>query len=136
MMDVKTAPYALVVDDDPFILIDAGQILRDAGYRCHESDTGAGAIELLETHAESVILVFSDVEMPGEVDGFALARHVSVHWPWIEIVIASGRIKPKEGDMPEKATFIGKPFNTRLVHDHLREKLPDHKKPEPLKAAV
>ena len=135
-MDVSTAPYALVVDDDPFILMDAGGILRDAGYRCHESDTGAAAIELLEIHAESVTLVFSDVEMPGEVDGFALAKHVSVHWPWIEIVIASGRIKPKPGDMPDKATFIGKPFNARLVHDHLRENLPEEKKPEPLKQAV
>jgi CheY-like chemotaxis protein len=134
-MDVTTAPYALVVDDDPLILMDAREILQEAGFRCHDSDTGAEAIKLLETHAEDVILVFSDVEMPGDVDGFALARHECEHWPWIEIVIASGRIKPQSGDMPDKATFIRKPFNARLVHDHLREHLPDKKKPEALEQA-
>ncbi len=136
LVDVSTAPYGLVVDDDPLILVDACDILEEAGFRCHDSDTGAGAIRLLETHAESVILLFSDVEMPGAVNGFALARHVSEHWPWIEIVIASRRIKPQAGDTPDKATFIGKPFNARLVHDHLRAKLPEEKKPEPLKQAV
>ncbi|WP_010219648.1 response regulator [Sphingomonas sp. PAMC 26621] len=136
LMDVSTAPYALVVDDDPLILMDARDILEEAGFRCHDRDTGAEAIELLETHAEGVVLVFSDVEMPGDVDGFALARHVCEHWPWIEIVIASGRIKPQPGDMPDKPTFIGKPFNQRFVHDHLSEKLPEEKKPEPLKHAV
>jgi CheY-like chemotaxis protein len=135
-MDISSAPYALIVDDDPFILMDACGILQDAGFRTHESGTGAEAIELLETQAKSVILVFSDVEMPGDIDGFALAKHVAEHWPWIEIVIASGRIKPQAGDMPDKATFIGKPFSARLVHDHLREKLPEKKKPEPLKHTV
>ena len=70
------------------------------------------------------------------MDGFALARHVADQWPWIEIVIASGRITPNEGDMPDKATFIGKPFSSEMVHDHLRDKLPDSKKPEPLKRKV
>ena len=86
--------------------------------------------------ADSITLLFSDVEMPGGTDGFALARHVSSTYPWIEIVIASGRIKPESGDMPENATFIGKPFSAKMVHDHLRDKLPDGKKPEPLKRAV
>lgn len=91
---------------------------------------------MLPDHAENIILLFSDVEMPGGTNGFALARHVAKHWPHIEIVIASGRIKPEAGDMPEKATFIGKPFSKAMVHDHLRKTLPDRKKPEPLKVAV
>ena len=81
-------------------------------------------------------MLLSDVEMPGDTDGFGLARYVEERWPHIEIVIASGRVKPELGDMPEKATFIGKPFNARMVHDHLRDKLPDRKKPGPLKQAV
>lgn len=91
---------------------------------------------LLADRAETVTLLFSDVEMPGDMNGFALARHVDAHWPHIEIVIASGRIRPQAGEMPEKPTFLGKPFNARMVHNHLREKLPDGKKPEPLKQAV
>lgn len=135
-MTVSTDPYALIVDDDPIILMDLDGILSDAGFRCVEADHGDAAKEMLPNHADTITLLFSDVEMPGGTDGFALARHVSATYPWIEIVIASGRIKPEPGDMPENATFIGKPFNTRMVHDHLRERLPDGKKPEPLKTAV
>jgi CheY-like chemotaxis protein len=135
-MDKSTIPYALAVDDDPFILKDTHDILVEAGFRCHEAHTGDEAITLLEEHADSIVLLFSDVEMPGETDGFGLARYVDEHWPHIEIVIASGRIMPEAGDMPSKATFLGKPFNAAMVHDHLREKLPDGVKPEPLKTAV
>ena len=134
-MALSTAPFALVVDDDPIILMDAKGILEDAGFRAHEAATGDQAIELLNTVAGQVTLLFSDVEMPGTTDGFALARHVAEHWPWIEIVIASGRLKPADGDMPEKASFIDKPFDSDMVHGHLREKLPDGKQPEPLKTA-
>lgn len=135
-MKKSTTPYALVVDDDPIILMDACDILEEAGFRFHEADNGDAAVTLLDEHHDSVILFFSDVEMPGGRNGFELARHVDKHWPHIEIVIASGNVKPKPGDMPEKATFIAKPFNARMVHEHLAQTLPDEKKPEPLKRAV
>lgn len=135
-METSTDPYALAVDDDPLILMDVCGILEDVGFRCHDAPTGDDAIALLGEHAESVTLLFSDVEMPGNTNGFELARHVEREWPHIEIVIASGRMKPEPGDMPEKATFIGKPFSAEMVRNHLREKLPDGKKPEPLKRAV
>jgi CheY-like chemotaxis protein len=135
-MDKSTDPYALVVDDDVMILMHACDILEDAGFRFYEASTGDEAKALLAGVAENVTLLFSDVEMPGDTDGFALARHVDEHWPWIEIVIASGRALPGEGDMPAKATFIRKPFDKHMVRDHLRETLPDGKKPQPLRAAI
>jgi DNA-binding NtrC family response regulator len=88
---------------------------------------------LLAEHADHVTLLFSDVEMPGDTNGFALAPHVDEHWPWIEIVIASGHLQPGPGDMPEKASFLRKPFTMTMVHDHLRDTLPDGKRPEQLK---
>ena len=135
-METSTDPYALVVDDDPIILMDACGILEDAGFRFYEAASGDAAKQLLSHHAESVTLLFSDVEMPGDTNGFALARYVEVHWPWIEIVIASGRVTPGRDDMPSKATFIRKPFSHEMVLNHLRETLPDGKKPEPLKRKV
>lgn len=51
-------------------------------------------------------------------------------------MIASGVVEPREGDMPEKATFIPKPFTAEMVLMHLQTTLPDGKKPEPLKRAV
>ncbi|WP_264606421.1 response regulator [Sphingobium sp. B2D3C] len=135
-MEKSTTLAALVVDDDALILMHACNILEDAGFRCFDACDGRAAVELLDLHATSINLLFSDVEMPGGIDGFALARHVTEHWPHIEIVIASGRIAPEPGDMPEHATFVAKPFSAQKVHDHLRASLPDTKKPEPLKTAV
>ena len=135
-MASSTVPYAVVVDDDLFILIHARDVLEEAGFRFHEAGTGEEAKTLLADHADDVTLLFSDVEMPGDTDGFALARYVAEHWPWIEIVIASGNIKPGPGDMPDKASFISKPLNDHMIHQHLREKLPDNKQPEQLKQAV
>lgn len=136
VMNTSTVPFALAVDDVPIILMDMTLILEDAGFRCHEAMDGDTAIVLLEEQADNTILLFSDGEMPGSINGFALARHVAQHWPWIEIVIASGNIRPNPGDMPEKATFIPKPFSAAIVHEHLRRTLPDGKKPAPLKNAV
>lgn len=135
-MSLSTVPYALVVDDDPLIMMDTTGMLEDAGFRIHEAMDGDEAKRVLDAHWESIVLLFSDVDMPGETNGFALARHVADRWPAIEIVIASGHVLPKKGEMPEKATFISKPFNKHMVHGHLRKMLPNAKLPEPLKKGV
>lgn len=133
-MQAGTEPYALVVDDDAFIPMQACDILEKAGFRCHSAMSAEEAVTLLERCAEEVILLFSDVDLDDRgMDGFALARHVDRHWGHIEIVIASGHFTPKADEMPAKATFIGKPFSERIVHEHLARKLPDGKKPDPLR---
>jgi DNA-binding NtrC family response regulator len=122
-------PIALVVDDDPFILMDAGDILRDAGFEVREAATGDEAKAMLSQDDLGVVLLFSDVEMPGETNGFELAQYVAVHHPLIEIIIASGRASPTDGDMPARATFIAKPFSAAMVRNHLKDKLPEEKRP-------
>lgn len=136
MMSAFIVPFALVVDDDPLILMNTTVILEDAGFRVHEAMDGDEAKGVLAEHSESIVLLFSDVDMPGSTNGFDLARHIDRQWPHIEIVIASGHVLPREGDMPDRATFIAKPFNKRTVHAHLAQMLPDDKKPEPLAKAV
>jgi len=89
-MAIPTVPYALVIDDDP--LIDA--CLRHpegAGFCFHEAGTGDEAKTFLGHHADDVTLLFSDVAMPGDTNGFARTHYVAEHRPWIEIVIASGK---------------------------------------------
>jgi CheY-like chemotaxis protein len=127
------APYALVVDDDGLIRMDAADILSDAGFRTFEADDGDKAIALLEREQACIVLLFSDVQMPGTRNGFALARETAARWPHISIVIASGNVAPEPGDMPEGARFIGKPFSAETVHQHVNEILPDGRKPDPLK---
>ena len=126
-------PYALVVDDDGLLRMDPAEILEEAGFRTLEAEDGDAAILVLEQHHLDIVLMFSDVEMPGSRDGFALAREAAAQWPHVALVIASGRRHPAPGEMPEGACFIGKPFNAEMVHGHLQEILPDNRKPEPLR---
>jgi len=135
MTDVPSnaSPCALVVDDDGMIRMDAVDILEEAGFTTFEAASGDKALILLEAHHACLSLLFTDVQMPGEHDGFALARKVSVAYPHISIVVASGRIEPGPADMPVGACFIGKPFSAQIVHRHLHEVLPDEQKPDPLR---
>lgn len=128
-----SAPYALVVDDDGLIRMDVVDILGEAGFRTFEAETGDRAITLLEREQDCIVLLFSDVQMPGARDGFALARETAERWPHISIVIASGNLKPGPDDMPAGARFIGKPFSAETVHAHVQEILPDGQKPTPLR---
>jgi len=127
-----SAPYALVVDDDGFIRMDAMDILAVAGFRTFEASDGDKAVALLEQEHGSIILL-TDVQMPGTRDGFAVARETARRWPHIAIVVSSGQAHPGPGDMPEGARFIGKPFTADMVHAHLQEILPDGRKPAALR---
>ncbi|MGI4745502.1 MAG: response regulator [Janthinobacterium lividum] len=130
------SPYALVVDDDFVIRMDAMNILKQAGFRVLEADQGDAAFEMLKDRHSDIVLLFTDVQMPGRLDGFALASTVAASWPHILIVVASGHVTPGPGVMPDKARFIGKPFSAGLVHSHLQELLPNGQKPEPSKSAA
>ena len=127
------APHALVVDDDALILADATAILEDAGFQVLEAMNVAQALDVLERHHVAVHLLFTDVQMPGDENGFDLARRTSERWPHIAVVVASGRAAPEPGDLPEGATFICKPFSAEIVRQHVRESMPDEKQPRLLK---
>lgn len=135
MATTSTIPYALVVDDDAVILTDACQILEDAGFRTLCAYNADEALGMISSHGDAVTLLFTDVEMPGSMNGFELARRVAETWREIAILVASGRVQPSDGDLPEKATFVAKPFSSDIVRARLHKVLPDGRKPEPLKTA-
>lgn len=127
-------PYALVADDDALIRMDAAGILEDAGFRVYEASGYSQAMVILKEAADSIQLLFTDVQMPpDQLNGFDLARECAENWPKINILIASGNIEPKDGEMPGGAVFIRKPFSADVVYNRLQELLPDGAKPEPLK---
>ena len=134
MSQPPNSPYALVADDDFLVRMDAEMILEEAGFHALSAANGVEAIKLLEDHAGSIVLLFTDVEMPGGPDGFEVARTTARRWPDISIVVASGGVKPGAGDLPEGAVFLDKPFSAQMVHDHIDKILPDGQKPEPMKA--
>ncbi len=120
-----TNRYALVADDDGIIRMDALTILEDAGFDALEASNVEEALAELERHGDAIKILFTDVHMPpSERDGFELARLCAVGWPHVAIIVASGAAEPKEGDLPEGATFIRKPFSPEIVQDHLKRVLP------------
>jgi CheY-like chemotaxis protein len=132
-LQTSDAPSALVVDDNFSIRTQAIRILNKAGFQVLDAENADAALDLLEIRYSDVVLLFTDVQMPGQLDGFALARKVAESWPHISIIVASGIDTPGPGSMPDKARFINKPFSAELVRAHLQELLPDGQKPEPLK---
>ena len=122
-------PVALVVDDEPLILMDTADIVASAGYHVIEARNADEAFELLARY-RSVKLLMTDIQMPGEMDWLALARYVGEHWPDIHVVVAFGAVTPKEGDLPQGARFLGKPLNQALVLETLHE-LENEGEPQP-----
>ncbi|MCM2450106.1 response regulator [Agrobacterium vitis] len=114
-------PIALVVDDEPLILMNTSDMISDEGFAVVEATTADQAYAFLDKHS-SLQLLFTDVQMPGELDGFGLARVVAERWPHICVVIASGAAVPGPDVIPDNATFITKPFTAALVHQVLRER--------------
>lgn len=133
-MSDEHTPFALVVDDDALIRMDATDILEEAGFRVLEAANPEGALSLLEQRGDSIQLLFTDVQMPpSKLDGFYLARQCAATWPDVGIIVASGMLEPQADDLPPGAVFVRKPFSADVVYDHLQRLLPDGKKPEPLK---
>lgn len=126
-------PYALVADDDAFIRMNAATILEDAGFRVHEAAGVDQAMAILKQAADTIQLLFTDVQMPpGKLNGFHLARECAKSWPHISILVASGMLEPQPEDLPKGASFVRKPFSADVVYDHLLQILPDGEQPEPL----
>lgn len=100
----------LVVEDEPLIRIEAADIVREAGFVAYEARNADEAIRMMEQHSKIRIL-FSDIEMPGSIDGLKLARAVHDRWPPVHIILVSGRIKVRASDMPDHSVFFSKPYD-------------------------
>jgi CheY-like chemotaxis protein len=109
-------------------------ILEEAGFQVLEAEHADAALVLLKEQYASVTLLFSDVHMPGSMNGFGLAHVTATHRPHIAIVIASGRARPSPGELPDGARFVAKPFSAEVVRDHLRQVLPADCQPDLLRA--
>ena len=113
-------PVILVVEDEALVRLAAVGILEDAGFRMIEATNSGQALELLEADSD-IHLLFTDVNMPGAIDGFALARQVHDRWPHIGIMIASAKAMPQPDEMPAGCRYHQKPYNPAAVVMHARE---------------
>lgn len=102
-------PLAVLVDDEVLFRLDMEFLLGEAGYEVAEASNAAEALPLFG-NGRAVVLLLTDVRMPGEHDGFALARMAAERDPEVAIVVVSAAATPGPGDLPEGAAFLGKPF--------------------------
>jgi CheY-like chemotaxis protein len=113
-------PAVLIVEDEPLVRIGAVNIIEDAGFEVIEAASADEAIGILECRSD-VRVVFTDIHMPGSMDGLKLAHAVRNRWPPIRIIVTSGRELIAEQDLPEGGRFVAKPYNPIEVLDALRE---------------
>jgi CheY-like chemotaxis protein len=99
----------LVVEDEELVREYAVTVFEDAGYVTLEADDARSALELLNERSD-VRAVFTDVQLPGPLDGFELARRVHERWPEILLLVTSGNRTPSKAELPKAGQFIPKPY--------------------------
>lgn len=113
-------PVVLIVEDEFLLRIDAADMIKGAGFEVIEAANADQAIKVLEARLD-VTVVFTDIQMPGSMDGLKLAQAVRGRWPPIKIVATSGRLNVDEIDLPEGGRFLPKPYSHAQVARVLRE---------------
>ncbi|HTA87555.1 MAG TPA: response regulator [Silvibacterium sp.] len=117
----SAAPVVLVVENDVLLRLVTASNLRDAGFEVIEAANSAEAIRILDRIPVDVL--FSDIDMPGKMDGLALAQWVHQRQVDTTIILTSGGGRPL-GDAKEYATFLPKPYAVTDVEHLLRIVLP------------
>lgn len=103
-------PMMLVIDDEPLVRMDLVDMARDAGFETLEAGNASEALTILESR-DDIRVVFTDIRMPGAMDGLALAHLVRDRWPPTVIVICSGNSQPSQEELPSNVVFMSKPCN-------------------------
>jgi len=118
MSESRSSALVMVIDDDVLERMGASYMFSDAGYRVLEAGSADEALRLLELNAD-VGLLFTDVSMPGSMNGSDLAHQVAARWPRIGIIVTSGRPRPES--LPLGSQFHAKPYEPTNVLRHARE---------------
>jgi two-component system, response regulator PdtaR len=118
-MNDNTVPVVLVVEDDCLLRLFAVELVEDAGFVAIEANNADEAILILERRAD-IAAIFTDVDMPGTMDGLKLAHAVRHRWPPIKIIIVSGKTHLNDADLPSDTPFFSKPYSVPNMISELR----------------
>ena len=110
----------LVVEDDALLRMHAAEMIEEAGFQVLEAESADEAIRILEERTD-VRIIFTDIDMPGSMNGLKLAHAVSNRWPPIRIVATSGHFQVRDGDLPTGGRFIPKPYRANQIISTLCE---------------
>jgi CheY-like chemotaxis protein len=110
----------LIVEDEFLLRMNAAEMIGEAGFDVVEASNADEAIAILEARPD-IHVVFTDIQMPGSMDGLKLARFVRGRWPPIKIVATSGFVNVAKDDLPEGSRFLTKPYRPAQIIATLRE---------------
>lgn len=113
-------PVVLVVEDESLIRLNALAMVEEAGFEAIAASDADDAIRILERRND-IRAVFTDVQMPGSMDGIRLARVVRHRWPPVALIVTSGRTNVLESDLPTGGRFLKKPYEPMQIETALRE---------------
>ena len=113
-------PVVLIVEDELLIRMDVIDMVRAAGFDVVDGANADEAIDFLEARTD-ITIVFTDIQMPGSMDGLRLAAAIRGRWPPIKIIATSGLNKISEDDLPAGSRFLSKPYSAPQIVAALRE---------------
>lgn len=106
----------LIVEDDALIRMSAEYLVEEAGFIAVSATNADEAIEILEVQPD-IRLVFTDIDMPGSMDGLKLSHYIRDRWPPIHLILASGKAMMAQDRLPEGAMFFPKPYLEQTIVD-------------------
>jgi CheY-like chemotaxis protein len=115
-------PIVLIVEDEMLLRMRVVDMMEDAGYVPVEAVDADEAMAILRSRSD-IVLMLTDVQMPGSMNGLQLAHAVREHWPPIKIILASGQLKLSGSDIPPGSRFFGKPLQSAEIIAEMREML-------------
>src|ERR1700731_1299184 len=119
--DLTQSPAkVLVVEDEMVLRMRAVDIVEDAGFTAVEAANADQALSILESRSD-ISLLFSDIQMPGSMDGLKLAHAGHNRWPSIKIILVSGKVKLSDAEKPADSRFFGKPLEVKQMIAELQE---------------
>jgi CheY-like chemotaxis protein len=117
--EILNRPVVLLVEDELLVRLTQVEILREAEFWVVEAQDADEAFDLLKKRSD-INIVLTDVNMPGSIDGFEFARLVRQGWPDVGVLVISGKVAPKPGDLPEGTHFLQKPIRPEALVDALK----------------
>jgi CheY-like chemotaxis protein len=113
-------PVILIVEDEFLLRMDSADMISEAGFEVVQAANADEAIAILTARTD-IHVVFTDIQMPGSMDGLKLARFVRDRWPPIKIVATSGHVRVGDDDLPAGSVFLHKPYRGDEIIGALRE---------------
>lgn len=120
------SPVVLLVEDEPLIRMTAADHLEEAGFHVLEAANADVALAALEARSYEIEVLFTDIDMPGSMNGLQLAESVHARWPHIALLISSGYHRPHPHELPDHGQFLPKPYDADELAQKLREQIANH----------